>query len=276
MLSNIQPVMIFVLLGFFFTLETYIPYLTQYRNRRKHTLRNLVLVLISFTVNGLAASWLTYWLSVIHERGWGLLNLLNIGLVPSVILGVLYIDLDSYVGHIVLHKVPLLWRVHRIHHSDNELDSTTSLRFHPFETLFSALWRTVTFSLFGVSFASFVIFFTINLPLLFIQHANIRFPGFVEKWLSLFIVTSTWHKVHHSDEPEYTDSHFGSVFTFWDRIFGTWHRNVAIDKLKWGLKELKADKDQRIDSQLLLPFRRVGKVTRQAEEPQGNQAIISQ
>ena len=255
-LSGIQPLMIFVLLGFFFTLETFIPYLTQYKNRKRHTYRNLFLVLLSFLANGLAASWFTYWLSVIQLKGWGILNILHLGPGLSVIIGVLLIDLDSYIGHTAFHKIPVLWRIHRVHHSDNELDSTSSLRTHPFEVLILAIWRSVSFSIIGVSFASFVIFFTFALPLVFIQHANIKFPDIMEKWLGLVFVTASWHKIHHSDEQEFTDSHYGNVFTFWDRIFGTFHRNVPIDRLSWGLKELKDDRTQRVNYQLLLPFKR--------------------
>jgi len=255
-LSNIQPLMIFVFLGFFFTLESFVPYLTHYKNRRRHTYRNLFLVLLTFLANGLVASWFTYWLSVIHLKGWGILNILNLTPVLSVILGVLLIDFDSYIGHILFHKIPVFWRIHRVHHSDNELDSTSSLRFHPFEVFIQALWRTLTFAFIGVSFESFVIFFTIAIPLLFIQHANIKFPDRPEKWLSHVFVTATWHRIHHSDEQEFTDSHYGNVFTFWDRIFGTFHRNVPIDSLRWGLKELKDDRTQRVNYQLILPFKK--------------------
>jgi len=254
--------MIFALLVIFFTLETYIPYLTRYKNRRKHTYRNLLLVLLNFLANGLSASWFAYWLSVIHIKGWGLLNILHMNTVTAVILGVLYIDLDFYVTHMIFHKIPFLWRMHRVHHSDNELDSTTTLRAHPFEVLTVALWRSVTFAVMGISFPSFVIFFTFALPLIFIQHANIRFPDFLEKWLGLVFVTSTWHKVHHSDEQEFTDSHYGSVFTFWDRIFRTSHTNVQVDNLNWGLKEFKEDNDQRVKTQLLLPFRAIRNLSR--------------
>jgi sterol desaturase/sphingolipid hydroxylase (fatty acid hydroxylase superfamily) len=147
--------------------------------------------------------------------------------------------------------------MHRVHHSDNLVDSTSSLRLHPIEVLFQVSWRTIAFALLGIPFASVVILFTIFLPLLFIQHANIRFPVWLEKPLSVIFVTSSWHKVHHSDEQRYTDSHYGNTFTFWDRIFGTYHKKVAIDQLKWGLSDLKNDRDQTVKSQLTLPFKKL-------------------
>jgi sterol desaturase/sphingolipid hydroxylase (fatty acid hydroxylase superfamily) len=256
-LNNIQPILIFFLMAFFFTLETFIPHLTQYRNRKKHTLRNLVLVLVCFVANGIAASWLTYWISVIRAHGLGLLNAVHLEPWAATVAGVLLIDLDSYVGHVLFHKAPWLWRFHRVHHSDIELDSTSSLRFHPLEVLAQAVWRTMSFALIGVLFSSFVVFYTLVLPLLFIQHANIKFPRWMDEYLGAVFVLSAWHKVHHSDEQRNTDSHYGNVFTLWDRVFGTSHRGVAIGQLTWGLKEFKEDRDQTLKSQLMLPFRNV-------------------
>jgi sterol desaturase/sphingolipid hydroxylase (fatty acid hydroxylase superfamily) len=254
-LNNIQPIMIIVLLGLFFTLETYFPYLTRYHNRMKHTFRNLGLVLFDFLTNGLTALWYAFWMTTIQQHNWGLMNALRLGPVVAVILGVLLIDLDSYVAHFTFHKIPVLWRIHKVHHSDNELDSTSSFRFHPFEVLLQALWRTVTFVILGISYNSLIVFLTLMIPLLFIQHANIKFPDWIERTLGTVLVTSTWHKVHHSDEIENTDSHYSNLFTIWDRIFGTHNKNVDIEHLKWGLKELQEDKDQTLKRQLILPFK---------------------
>jgi sterol desaturase/sphingolipid hydroxylase (fatty acid hydroxylase superfamily) len=248
--------MIIILLGLFFTLESYFPYLTRFQDRRKHTLRNLGLVLLDFLANGITASWYAYWISAIHQNGWGLLNHLPLNTPAVVIMGILLIDLDGYAGHFAFHKIPVFWRIHRVHHSDNELDSTSSFRFHPFEVFIQAIWRTVTFALLGISFESLIIYFTLMIPLLYIQHANIKFPGWLEKSFGLVFVTATWHKVHHSDEKENTDSHYSNLLTCWDRIFGTHHSNIAIEQLEWGLKELKEDKDQTLKRQLVLPFRR--------------------
>jgi sterol desaturase/sphingolipid hydroxylase (fatty acid hydroxylase superfamily) len=253
-LSNIQPAMIVCFLAFFLLLESYLPYATHYQNRWKHTRRNLVLVLIAFLSNGLAGLWYAYWLDLIRQNAWGLLNVFPVSRMIGIILGLFLIDLDSYAGHIVVHKVPVFWRFHRVHHSDNELDSTSSLRFHPLEIFFQLIWRTITFALLGISLESFILFLTISIPLLFIQHANIRFHQRIEKLAGWVFVTSSWHKVHHSDEQLYTDSHYSNVFTIWDRIFGTHHKDVEIEKLRWGLKELNEDVDQTVKKQILLPF----------------------
>src|SRR5215831_15586920 len=173
-LNNLQPVLIFASLVIFFTLEAVVPNLTEYQSRKKHTIRNLVLSLGSFLANGLAATWLAYWMLLVQKNQWGLLNILHLGAITSIVIGIFLVDLDSYVQHYVSHKIPLLWRLHRIHHSDNLIDSTSSLRVHPLEVLFQVSWRTITFALLGIPFASIVILFTVLLPLLFIQHANIR------------------------------------------------------------------------------------------------------
>ena len=254
-LNQLQPIVIFISLAIFFTLESIIPNLTEYQSRKKHTLRNLGLSLLGFIANGLAGTWLAFWLLMVQQHQWGLLNLLHFGVAPNIVAGIFLVDLDMYIEHRISHKVPLLWRLHQVHHSDNLIDSTSSLRVHPLEVLFQVTWRTITFGLLGIPFASVVVLFIIFLPLLFIQHANIKFPYWLERSMSSIFVTSSWHKVHHSDEQRYTDSHYGNTFTFWDRIFGTYHRNVAIGKLSWGLKHLKSDNDQTVKNQLMLPFK---------------------
>jgi sterol desaturase/sphingolipid hydroxylase (fatty acid hydroxylase superfamily) len=254
-LNDIQPFIIILLLTLFIALETFIPYITQYKSRRKHTVRNLALVFFSFMCYGITGSWFVFWLPFIKQHQIGLLNILNAGPVISIIAGIFLADLDAYILHVVSHRSSFLWRFHRIHHSDNELDSTSSLRIHPFEVFILAAWRTVTFTLLGISLGSFVVFFTVLLPVVFIQHANIRFPNWIEKPLGFIFATSAWHKVHHSDEQNYTDSHYGDLFSFWDRIFGTYHKKVNVEKLNWGLKEFNEDKYQKVLNQLMLPFK---------------------
>lgn len=255
-LSKFQPYLIAILLALFIALETFIPHITGYRSRKKHIFRNLILVFFVFNCFGITGAWFAFWLPFIKQNQFGLLNILNPHPVISIAVGILLADLDAYILHVVSHKLSFLWKFHRIHHSDNEPDSTTSLKTHPVEVVIFAAWRTVTFALLGISLTSFVIFFTLLLPVLFIQHANLKFPRWLEKPLNLFIATSAWHRVHHSDEQIYTDSHYGNLFSFWDRIFGTYHKNINIENLSWGLKEFKEDKHQKVLSQLMMPFKK--------------------
>jgi sterol desaturase/sphingolipid hydroxylase (fatty acid hydroxylase superfamily) len=251
-----QPLMIVALAALFLILESIVPDLTPHGDRRKHVLRNMGLEFINFLTNGLAGVWLAGWMLAIHQHGWGLLNALPLSPLVATIAGIIVIDFESYVGHVLFHKLPWLWRVHRVHHSDDQLDSTTSLRVHPFETILQTAWRTLTFALFGVSFASFVLFLTLVLPALFVQHANLKFPRWLERTLGAVFVFSSWHKVHHSDEQRYTDSHYGNLLTWWDRLFGTAHRGINIERLRWGLEEFRDEGDQKVLRQLLLPFSR--------------------
>ena len=262
-LRNLQPAMIIVLIAAFLTLETLVPYVTHYRNRKKHTIRNLILVSINFVVNGLIGSWMVAWLSTTQKLGWGLLNMVHLAPWVSAIAGVILIDLDSYVGHILFHKVSWLWRIHQVHHSDDELDSTSALRFHPLESVAQAVWRTASFGLLGIPLPSFVLFLTFLLPVLFLQHANVRVPRWLESSLGAAVVLSSWHKIHHSDEQRFTDSHYGNLLTFWDRLFGTAHRGVNVEELRWGLEEFRADEDQTVSSQLMLPFKNKQRAVRE-------------
>ncbi len=258
-LNNLQPVLIVFLLFSFYLAETFIPYLTKHQNRARHARRNITLVLIAVVTSALTAAWLTWWLSVIQKNHWGLLNMLGTGKITAALVGVLLIDLTDYPYHLITHKIPLLWRYHRVHHSDHELDSTSSMRFHPFEVLAQGAWQTCTFVLLGIPFAALVLYFTIYTPLLFIQHSNIKFPAWVEKPLTYIFSMSAFHKIHHTDEQYYTDSNYGDIFTFWDRIFGTYRNPANLENLKWGLKEFKHDEHQTVVSQLLLPFKHVEK-----------------
>jgi sterol desaturase/sphingolipid hydroxylase (fatty acid hydroxylase superfamily) len=153
----------------------------------------------------------------------------------------------------------MLWSFHRVHHSDISLNTSSSLRFHPFEVIYSqGLYFCVAIVLFGVSMTSFIIYGTIALVLVITQHSNIRFPNWFEKYGRYIFSTPGWHKIHHSNERRLTDSHYGDVFTFWDRIFGTWH-DVGPEEINYGLKEFADPKKQRAGYQLGLLFIKVPK-----------------
>jgi sterol desaturase/sphingolipid hydroxylase (fatty acid hydroxylase superfamily) len=141
----------------------------------------------------------------------------------KIIIGMLFFDFGSYLTHNMQHKVPFLWRFHRIHHSDFHLNSSSSLRFHPVDVIVSqGIYQSVGAIVIGMPISAFVIYGAIAIPLLIMQHTNVRFPEWLERMASFLIATPGWHKIHHSTERKLTDSHSGDVFTLWDRLFGTW------------------------------------------------------
>jgi sterol desaturase/sphingolipid hydroxylase (fatty acid hydroxylase superfamily) len=254
-INDLSPLVAIGLLALLFTLETFVPYLTRIENRSRHTRRNAVIMVIAIVINGACGAWLVWWIGQLDQHQFGLMRWLGVPPAWNAALGVLLIDLTDYPFHVLTHTVPLLWRYHRVHHSDHELDSTSSIRFHPFEMLVQTAWQTVTLALLGVGFTGLAIFSALLVILVVIQHANVRYPRWFESTVGAVFVTARWHRVHHSDDQQYTDAHYADVFTFWDRLFGT-ARQVDETTLRWGLKEFRDDRHHTVWGILSMPFRR--------------------
>ena len=231
------------------------PYFEHGAGRRKQRWHNLGIVGIAFVLNGLLGTAVAGILMAAQEHQFGLLRLL----LPdsswlAITAGILFVDLNSYVFHRLYHRAPLLWRMHRVHHADTELDATSALRLHPFEFLFQVLTQVAVLPLLGVSMTSFVLYFTFALPWFLLNHSNVKFPGWFERYGSLLLVTPDWHRVHHSAHRPETDSHYGDVFTIWDRLFGTAGK-AEVESLKFGLENFREENEQTVGGLLKMPFK---------------------
>ena len=160
-----------------------------------------------------------------HARGWGLLGaVVSLPTWLDVVLSVVLLDLALYLQHRLFHAVPLVWRLHRVHHTDPELDVTTGLRFHPVEMLLSVGFKAGVVVVLGPPVVAVVLFeVLLNAGSLF-SHANLRLPAPVDGLLRALLVTPDMHRVHHSSDPVETDSNFGFTLSWWDRLFGTYRR----------------------------------------------------
>jgi sterol desaturase/sphingolipid hydroxylase (fatty acid hydroxylase superfamily) len=245
---------IFAFITVFFTLETFWPYLVKVENRPKHTARNIGLLLfyiiITTPVNYVAAAWYNY----IDAQHWGLLNLFSIHPILKIIVGILLLDCGDYFYHRLSHTTNLIWRFHKIHHSDMEMDSTTTYRFHPFDNMGVTISEMTTAAIFGYGVDTIIVYFTIYIPLLFIQHTNLKFPNWFEKVFGYVFATADFHRVHHSYPQQFTDSNYGAVFSFWDRLFGTYQRADA-KNFHFGLEDAKDNKYQTLWHLISGPFR---------------------
>jgi sterol desaturase/sphingolipid hydroxylase (fatty acid hydroxylase superfamily) len=191
------------------------------------------------------------------ERGWGLLNLLDMPGWMAVLAGFVALDLVIYAQHIVFHKVPWLWRLHRMHHADLDIDVTTGARFHPFEILISMLIKIVAVIAIGVPAFGVLIFeIGLNATSMF-NHSNVALPRWLEPIARWLVVTPQMHQVHHSILREETDSNFGFNLPWWDRLFGTYRseprageQNVTI-----GIPIFRDPSELRLDRLLTQPFR---------------------
>ena len=170
-------------------------------------------------------------------------------------LAVIILDFAVWLQHVALHRVPLLWRMHAVHHSDRDLDATTALRFHPFELIVSTLYKSAWVALLGVPVLVALAFeLWLNANALF-NHSNIRLPAWVDRWLRKLLVTPDMHLVHHSILPNDQRTNFGFALTIWDRLFGTYGAHQSEQPI--GLADLQDTRPAKIGWSLLLPFRKI-------------------
>jgi sterol desaturase/sphingolipid hydroxylase (fatty acid hydroxylase superfamily) len=166
------------------------------------------------------------------------------------------IDLAIWAQHLVSHKVPILWRLHKVHHADRDIDVTTAVRFHPFEIALSMLWKIVVVVPLGASpFAVFLFEVILNGCAMF-NHANVALPAWLDRTLRLFIVTPDMHRVHHSVLRREHDSNYGFNLSLWDRLFRTYTAQPegGHQRMKIGLTPYQSEDPSRFGWSLLLPF----------------------
>jgi sterol desaturase/sphingolipid hydroxylase (fatty acid hydroxylase superfamily) len=192
-----------------------------------------------------------------QERGWGVLNNLEIPAWLAVALAVVTLDLIIYLQHVMFHAVPLLWRLHMVHHADLDFDATTGVRFHTLEILLSMGIKIAAVVLLGAPALAVVAFeVLLNATSLF-NHGNIYLPRWLDRLLRLVVVTPEMHRVHHSVIPRETNSNFGFNLPWWDFLFGTYRAQPAAghEDMTIGLEQVRDEKQaDRLHWMLLLPF----------------------
>ncbi|MBI2798683.1 MAG: sterol desaturase family protein [Gammaproteobacteria bacterium] len=198
----------------------------------------------------------------VAQHDWGLLNRFNLPEILRVLVGVVTLDLAIYLQHVMFHAVPALWRLHRMHHADLDFDVTTGARFHPIELILSMLIKFSAIAALGPPAIAVLIFEVLLNATAMFNHSNVRMPLALDRVLRWFIVTPDMHRVHHSIEPNETNSNFGFNLSLWDRLLGTYKSQPAAGHaaMTIGIAGYR-DPHQvnRLDGMLLLPF--VGAVT---------------
>jgi len=192
------------------------------------------------------------------EQGWGVFNSFSVPLWLAVLLSLVAMDFIIYLQHVLVHRVSLLWRLHRVHHADLDYDVTTGARFHPLEILLSMLIKFATIALLGAPLVAVIVFEVVLNAMAMFNHANVRLPLGLDRLLRTLAVTPDMHRVHHSVEMDEANSNFGFNLSIWDRLFGTYrdqprngHEGMSI-----GILHYRAQHEVcRIDKLILLPFR---------------------
>jgi sterol desaturase/sphingolipid hydroxylase (fatty acid hydroxylase superfamily) len=219
---------------------------------------NLSLVALNSVVIALVMPIAAFQAAVIaSEHQWGLFQLMSFPDWLNVPLSIILLDFIIYVQHVIFHRVPVLWKLHRMHHADLDIDVTTGARFHPIEILISMVIKIAAVFMLGVSPIAIVMFEIILNASAMFNHSNAKLALPVDAWLRKAIVTPDMHRVHHSVIPRETHSNFGFFLSVWDRMFSTYraqpelgHEHVVI-----GLPDIRDKQEQRLDKLLTQPFR---------------------
>lgn len=260
-----QNYLIIVLLVIFFTLEQVSTTPFRFKQRGKHLLENSLFQIVLTGLNIFFVAIQVYSIEWLNAQEIGLFYLVALPFWVKLILGVVLYDLTTYWVHRASHKVPLLWRLHRVHHSDTTMDSSTTLRFHPLElVLIYQTGNIVTAGLFGTDVNSMVVYYFIIYIFLFLEHANLRYPKWLNNTLGLVFVMPDHHRVHHQQEQFYTDSNFADIFIIWDRLFGTF-KMMPVEQMKYGLVEFEGEKKQSFLYLMKSPFMQIKRVA--SEKP---------
>lgn len=191
------------------------------------------------------------------SRGWGLMPALQVPAVIAVPVSVLALDLVIYTQHVLFHAVPALWRLHRMHHADLDIDVTTGLRFHPAEILLSMLIKMGAIIALGAPVMAVVIFEVLLNATAMFNHGNVRLPRRLDSVLRWLLVTPDMHRVHHSIIRRETNSNFGFNLPWWDRLFGTYRPQPQAGHLGMtiGIPEFRDPRELRLTRLLTQPFR---------------------
>lgn len=242
-------------LSVFWILEGYYSFIKLPYKKWKHARANFIFLLFTVLINvgfGILTTGIFLWINTTH---FGLLNLIDFPVWAELLMAVLVLDFVSQYGtHYLLHKVKWMWRLHIIHHSDTQVDVTTGTRHHPLDFIIRESSALLVVLLMGMPVAYYLIYRFLSVFFTYFTHANINL-GKADKYISYIFVTPKMHKFHHHWQMPWTDTNFGNMFSFWDRIFGT----LVYDdphKIKYGLDIVDNNRDEDVMYQLSVPFRK--------------------
>ncbi|MBA7624343.1 hypothetical protein ES703_31750 [subsurface metagenome] len=267
-------------LGFFFGVFALIAIWEVLAPRRSLTtsktvrwLSNLGITFLNPVVVRLVSPIMPVTMALLAQKsGWGLLNNFALPYWLPVVIGVAVLDLVIYLQHVMFHTVPVLWRLHMMHHADLDFDMTTGLRFHPIEMILSMGIKLSVVVVIGPPALAVLIFeILLNTTSMF-NHGNIRLPSSIDRKLRLLVVTPDMHRVHHSVTIRETNSNFGFNLPWWDRLLGTYRDQPAAghEGMTIGLAQFRDPKRLTFLWMLALPF--IGKpgeyaINRRGKEP---------
>jgi sterol desaturase/sphingolipid hydroxylase (fatty acid hydroxylase superfamily) len=247
-----------VILGTFallFRLERRRPLRRTVESSVQRTGRNLAIAGLAAIALRLTEQPIAQWLTArVERRRWGFVRMFDLPGWMETVISLLLLDYTLYLWHVLIHRVPQLWRFHAVHHVDLDLDASTALRFHAGELLISVLWRAGQIAGIGVRQRTLSLWQTLTLLSVLFHHSNVRLPIAFERRLVRFIVTPRMHGIHHSIMEGETNSNWSSGLTIWDRLHGTLRLDVPQDAITIGVPAYREPADVGLVSLLAMPF----------------------
>jgi sterol desaturase/sphingolipid hydroxylase (fatty acid hydroxylase superfamily) len=269
-------------LGFFFGIfalmamcEVLAPRRSLTTSKAGRWLNNLSITFLNPVVVSLVSPIMPVSMALLAQKsGWGLLNNFNLPYWLEVAVGVIVLDLVIYLQHVMFHTVPVLWRLHMMHHADLDFDVTTGLRFHPIEMILSMGIKLSAVVLIGSPALAVLIFEVLLNATSMFNHGNIRLPSSIDRRLRLIVVTPEMHRVHHSVVIRETNSNFGFNLPWWDHLLGTYRNQPAAghEGMTIGLSQFRDAKRLTLPWMLALPF--IGKPGEYAINRRGREPVL--
>ena len=254
-LSGTKTLLGIAVLLILWCVETWMPLFRERRHRVRHAGRNLAVAIINTAIIGLAFSGLTAMVAGwSQDGGAGLLHALNLPIWAETLIAILVFDGWMYLWHRANHAIPFLWRFHRMHHSDPDMDVTTATRFHTGELVFSSLLRLGLIPLLGLDLWKIILYELVLIPVIQFHHSNVNLPEKYDRCLRALIVSPNMHRVHHSRFQPETDSNYSSIFSVWDRAARTLRLKEQPGGIELGLPEFDEFQWQTVWGMLKTPF----------------------
>ena len=243
-------------LVFFWMMESIIPLFRFKYYKVRHAGLNLFFTLTTIVINFIFAFGITRTSDWAVRENFGLLHLVQLPRWLYILVGLMLLDLISaYWIHYIQHKVKWMWKFHLVHHTDTWVDTTTANRHHPGESVFRAVFTLIAVFVSGAPAWLVLLYQTLSAALSQFNHANIRIPKWLDNFIGWFIVSPDMHKVHHHYTQPMTDSNYGNIFSFWDRLFGTYIKVEKTTDLKYGIDtHLKEEENNNMANLLQMPF----------------------
>ncbi|MBW2936581.1 sterol desaturase family protein [Aureisphaera sp. CAU 1614] len=267
-LLGIDPNYIIIgLIAFFFSLEQLSKSPFNFTKRINHLFQNLLFQITLVILNIFFVTFQVFSIEWFNANHIGLLYVIELPFWVKLGLSVALYDITAYWIHRGTHKIPLLWRFHRVHHSDTTMDASTVFRFHPLEILLVfGIGNILTAALFGTDVLSLALYYFILYLFFFFEHANLTYPKWLNTTLGLLFVMPDQHRVHHQQDQFYTDSNFADIFIIWDRLFGT-YKEMPVAQMKYGLKEFDEEKKQTFLYLMKSPFLTIKRIETSKTNP---------